>query len=188
MPKKRIFQWISPKMLQNNRKIEFSYMWHILRRETDFINIYPFLLVWSKRVVYTKFKFSTGFAPIQNCWAKPTFWVILSCLLRVNFLIKRVVFSEFSRKWFKQIGERSLALYGLYWGETKYFVNICPNFLVWKMQLFSPNSNFPLDFTFSNLMRKTNILSVTALLSEVLLFWLKREFFSEFPRKCFKTT
>ena len=48
--KKRSFQWISPKMLQNNRKLWFSCMWHILSRKIVFVSICPLLLVWSKKL------------------------------------------------------------------------------------------------------------------------------------------
>ncbi len=41
--KKRGFQLISPKMLQNNRKAEFSCMWLILRRKTVIVNICPLI-------------------------------------------------------------------------------------------------------------------------------------------------
>ena len=43
-------------------------------------------------------------------------------------------------------------------------------------------------WSFSNLLRKTNFLTISVLLSEISLFWLKREVFSELARKCFKTT
>ena len=41
---------------------------------------------------------------------------------------------------------------------------------------------------FSNLLRKTNSLSISVLLPEIVIFCLKSEFFDEFPWKCFKTT
>ena len=41
---------------------------------------------------------------------------------------------------------------------------------------------------FSNLLRKTNFLSILVLLSEIVTFWLKREVFIELAWKCFKTT
>ena len=48
MSKKNSSLWISPKMLQNNRKAWFSSMWPTLWRKTVFFHIYPLLLVWSK--------------------------------------------------------------------------------------------------------------------------------------------
>ena len=51
LTKKRSSLWISPKILQNNRKAEFSCMWLNLGRKTVFVNINPLLLVWSKTVV-----------------------------------------------------------------------------------------------------------------------------------------
>ena len=51
MSKKKSFLWISPKMLQNNRKALFSSIWLTSWRKTVFVNIYTPLLVWSKTVV-----------------------------------------------------------------------------------------------------------------------------------------
>ena len=57
-----------------------------------------------------------------------------------------------------------------------------------KKQLFKQIQIFLRICPFSNLLRKTNFLSISVLLSEIVLFWLKGEVFSEFPQKCFKTT
>ena len=42
--------------------------------------------------------------------------------------------------------------------------------------------------SFSNLLRKTNVLSISELLSEIVTFGPEREVFSELSRKWFKTT
>ena len=47
--KKKISLWIFPKMLQNN-VLQFSSIWLTLWRKTVFVNIYPLLLVWSKKL------------------------------------------------------------------------------------------------------------------------------------------
>ena len=80
--KKRIFQWIYPKMLQNNTKVRFSCMWLTLRRKTVFVNICPVILIKTKRVVYNKSKFSSGLAPFQTCQEKQTFWVFQCFFLK----------------------------------------------------------------------------------------------------------
>ena len=38
-------------------------------------------------------------------------------------------------------------------------------------------------YPFTSLLRKTNFLSISVLLSEIVIFWLKREVLSEFPKK-----
>ena len=43
-------------------------------------------------------------------------------------------------------------------------------------------------FSLSNMLIKVIFLSISALLSEIVIFWLKRVVFSEFPWKYFKTT
>ena len=49
--KKRSFQWICPKLLQNNRKAKFRCMGLIFWRKTVFVNIWPLLLFWTKTIV-----------------------------------------------------------------------------------------------------------------------------------------
>ena len=51
MSEKKSSLWISPKMLQNNRKAWFSSISHTLWRKTVFVNIYPLVLVWTKKIV-----------------------------------------------------------------------------------------------------------------------------------------
>ena len=41
---------------------------------------------------------------------------------------------------------------------------------------------------FSNMVRKTNFLSISVLVSEIATFMSKKKFLYEFPQKCFKTT
>ena len=43
-------------------------------------------------------------------------------------------------------------------------------------------------FSFSNLLKKGYFLSISELLSMIVNLWIKREVFSKFPLKCFKTT
>ena len=47
LTKKRSFQWISPKMLQNNREAYFSCMWLILRRKTVFVTRPQTTEIWT---------------------------------------------------------------------------------------------------------------------------------------------
>ena len=51
-----------------------------------------------------------------------------------------------------------------------------------QIQIFLRICRFP------NMLRKTNFLSISVLLSELVIFCLKREVPCEFPQKCFKTT
>ena len=51
LTKKSSSLWISPKMLQNMRKVWYSTIWLTLWRKKVFVNIYPLWQVWSKKVV-----------------------------------------------------------------------------------------------------------------------------------------
>ena len=49
-------------------------------------------------------------------------------------------------------------------------------------------SKFSSWFALFKILRKTNFLNISALLTEIVTFWLKREVFSKYPQKCFNTT
>ena len=66
LTKKRSSPWISPKILQNNRKAEFSCMWLNLGRKTVFVNIYPLLMVWSITFVLTNPNFTQDFTLFKH--------------------------------------------------------------------------------------------------------------------------
>ena len=67
------------------------------------------------------------------------------------------------------------------------FVNICPIYWFDQKKLFKQIQIFLRICPFSNLLRKTNFLSISVLLSEIVTYLLKREVFSELARKRFKT-
>ena len=103
-----------------------------------------------------------------------------------HFLIKRDVFSEFPRKNFKTTGKHILAVCGSFcWG--KHFLLIFVPFCWFdQKKLFKQIQIFLRICPFSNLLRKTNFLSISVQVSEMSFFFIKREVFSEFHRKCFK--
>ena len=70
------------------------------------------------------------------------------------------------------------------------FVNIWPIFLVWRIQLFTPNPNFPLDFNLFKVVKKKKLSEYFwASFWDSLFFWgKKREGFNEFHWKYFKAT
>ena len=67
-----------------------------------------------------------------------------------------------------------LEFVSFYWFDKKRFVLI--------------NLNFMQYLPFSNMLRKTNFLSIPVIPSVVVIFVLKIEVLCEFSRKCFKTT
>ena len=74
--------WISPKMLQNNRNAYFSSMCLTLWRKTFFVNIYPILLVCSKKMLFKQIQIFLRICPFQIWKEKQTFWVFQCSFLR----------------------------------------------------------------------------------------------------------
>ena len=68
------------------------------------------------------------------------------------------------------------------------FVDIYPLLLVWSKQFFKQNQIFLRICPFSNMVRKTNFLSISVIVFEMSLLCLKRKVLYEFLQKCFKTT
>ena len=69
-----------------------------------------------------------------------------------------------------------------------YLLIFVPFYWFDQKQLFKQIQIFLRICPFSNLLRKTNFLNISVLLSEKVTFWLKREVFNELARKCFITT
>ena len=83
LTKTRSSLWISPKLLQNNRKEKFRNMWLSLVTKTIFVNICPLLLVWSKTVVLTNPNFPQVL-PLSNMVRKTNF-------LSISVLVSAII-------------------------------------------------------------------------------------------------
>ena len=107
---------------------------------------------------------------------KKTFWVLQCSFLRLSLLcLKRIVLYEFLQKCFKTTERHSLAICGLLCGE-KQFLLIFIRFdwfdqknLLKQIQIFLRN------YPFSNMVRKTNFLSFSVLVSEIVIFMSKKK-------------
>ena len=77
---------------------------------------------------------------------------------------------------------------GSFWVVKQFSLIFAPFNCFVQKGLFTTNPNFLWLCTFSNLLRKKNFPSISELLSERVIFWLKREVFNKFPQKCFKPT
>ena len=124
--------WISPKMLKNNRKAEFSSMWLTLWRITVFVNIYPLSLVWLKNSCLNKSKISSGFAPFKH--GKKTIFLTISMLITeiVTFMSKKKSSLRISPK---MLQNNRKALFSSMWLTScrkTVFVNIFPLLMVWS--------------------------------------------------------
>ena len=124
--------WISPKMLQNNRKAEFSSMWLTLWRIIFFVNIYPLLRIWLKNSCLNKSKISSGFAPFKH--GKKTIFLTISML--VTKIVTFMSLKE-SSLWIspKMLQNNRKALFSSMWltsWRKIVFVNTYPLFLVWS--------------------------------------------------------
>ena len=112
---------------------------------------------------------------LSNMLIKVIFLSISALLSEiVIFWLKRVVFSEFPWKYFKTTWKNSLAVCGSFWGEKQFLLNLFPFTGLIKTVVYT------------KLFKKNKLSEYFS--ATFSLFWLKREFFSEFHWKCFKTT
>ena len=70
---------------------------------------------------------------------------------------KTVVFNELARKCFKTTGKHNLAVCGSFCGEKQFLLIIVPFYCFEQKQLFTPNPNFPLAFLLFKLDEKSNL-------------------------------
>ena len=126
MTKKKSSLWISQKILQNNRKALFSSVWLNFLRKTVFVNIYPLLLVGSKKVVYTNPNFPQDL-PLFKYGKKNKLAEYFSArFCDSHIYVKRKVLYEFPPKRFKTIERHILAVYSSLYGEKQFLIIFIP--------------------------------------------------------------
>ena len=106
----------------------------------------------------------------------------------VKFWLKREILNEFPPKCFNTTEKHSLAVCDPIWGEKQFLLIFVPFYWFDQNNLFKQIQIFLRICIFSNMVRKTNFLSISVLVLRESLFWPKREVLCEFPPKCFKTT
>ena len=82
-----------------------------------------------------------------------------------------------SRKFFKTTGKHSLAECDSFWGEKQFLLIFGPFYRFDQNQLFKQIQIFFRISPFSNLLRKTNFLSISVLLAEIVTFLMKKSCF-----------
>ena len=106
----------------------------------------------------------------------------------VNFCLKRKVLYEFPPKCFKTTERHSLAVCGSLCGEKEILLISFLQYWFVQKKMFKEIQIFLRICPFSNMVRKTNFLSISALVSEIVtLMAKKKSSLYEFPPKCFKT-
>ena len=174
LTKKRGSLWILPKLLQNNRKAYFSCMWLTLGRKTVLLIFLPFYW-FDQKQLFKQIQIFLRIFPFANL-LKKTKILSISVLLSeiVTFWLKREVLSEFPLKCFKKIYIYSLAECGSHWGEKQFLLIFVPLHWFDQKQLFKQIQIFLRIFSFSNMLRKTNFLSISKRLSEIVTFLIEK--------------
>ena len=102
------------------------------------------------------------------------------------FWQKREVFRDLTRMYFKTTEKHSLAQGGTFCGEKQFWLIFFFFTGLIKTVVYTKSTFFFWIWLFSKLLSKTNFLSNSEILSDIVSFWLIREVFSVFPRKSFK--
>ena len=101
---------------------------------------------------------------------------------------KREVFSKFPPKCYKTTGKHTLAVCGPFCREKRSLLIFVPFYWFDQKKLFKQIQISYRIFPISNLLRKTNFMSISVLLSEIVTFWLNGDVLSELDQKFFKST
>ena len=120
---------------------------------------------------------------------RKTHFVSISVLLSeiVTFWSKKRSSLWISAKNIKTTEKHSLAVCGTVWGEIQKKLIFVPFHWFDQKELFRQIQIFLRICPFSNMLRKTNFVSISLLLTEIVTFWSKKKVLCEFPPKCFKT-
>ena len=104
----------------------------------------------------------------------------------VTFLIKRDVFSEFPTKYFKTTEKDSLTVCCSFWGEEQFSFIFVQFYCFEQKGLLQQILIFLWICSFSNLLRETNFLIISELLSEMFFFDSKVNFSVDYPKNASK--
>ena len=116
--------------------------------------------------------------PFTNLLRKTNFPSISELLSeRVKLWIKREVFRVFPRKPFKTTEKHSLAVRGSLCGEKPFLIIFVLFYWFVQKKLFKQIQIFLLVCPFSNLLRKTNFLSISVPFFEIVTFWTIKKIF-----------
>ena len=133
--------------------------------KTVFVNICTLLLVYPKKL-FKIIQIFLGICPFSNLLRKTNF-LSISVLLSeiVTFLTKKRIFPLISPKNLKTTEKHSLAVCCSFCGEKQFLLIFVPFYWFEQKQLFKQIQIFLRICPFSNLLRKTNSLSISVLLS-----------------------
>ncbi len=143
-------------------------MWLILRRKTVFVNLIFVQFYWfDQKKFFKQIQIFVMICSFSNLLRKTNF-LSISVLLSeiVTFLIKREFFSELTQECFKTTENHSLVVCGSIWGDKQFLLIFVPFYWFVKKKLFKQIQIFLLVSPISNLLRKTNFLSISVLLFE----------------------
>ena len=170
MSKNKSFLWISPKMLEKTERHSLVRCGSLFGKKQLLLLFIPFYLFHQKRCL-NKSNFSSGFALFKHGRKNK-----LSEYFSVRFWdshffgIKREVLCEFSQKYFKRTERHSLTVCGRYWGEKHFLLIFFPFYWFNQKELLKQIQIFLRISPFSNMVRKTNFLSFSMLICEIVTF------------------
>ena len=164
--------------MENHSIAVFGSFWGDKHFFLLFVPFYRF----DQKDLFKQKQISLRIHPFSNVLRKLTLWVFLYFFLRESiFWLKREVFCKFDQNASKQ-QKIIVQLYVDQFGGKNSFTGLIKK-VVWT------NPNFPLDSPLFKLFMKNKLSEYfCASFWDKSYFWLKRKVFSEFPRKCSKTT
>ena len=176
-----------PKNASKSHKVQLISVWLTFWRKTVFVNIYPLLLVWSKKL-FKHIQIFLRICPISNMVRKTNFCVFQCSFFEiVTFLTTKKVLYEFPQNCFKTTERHSLAVCGSLCGEKQFLLIFIPFNWFDQKQLFKQIQIFLRICPISNIVRKTNFLSISVLVSEIVTYMSKKKSSLWISQKCFKT-
>ena len=154
--------WISPKMLQNMRKVWYSTIWLTLWRKKFLLIFIPFYRFDQKKL-FKQIQIFLWICPFSDMVRKTNFLSIPVFVSEITFLTKKSIFLWISLKMLQNNRKHSLAVCGSLWWEKKFLLIFIPFYRFDQKQLVKQIQIFLWICPFSNMVRKTNFVSISVL-------------------------
>ena len=136
-----------------------------------------------------KSKFPSGFAPFKYGKKNKLSEYFSARFWDSHFYVQKKSSLWISPKMLKKTERPNLAVCGSLCGEKQFLLIFILHYWLVQKQLFKQIQILLRICPFSNMVRKTNFLSISVLVSEIITFMSKKKSsLYEFPQKCFRTT
>ena len=150
-------------------------MWLTFWWKTVFLFLFNPFYWFDQKQLFKQFQIFPSICHFQTCYEKNFLNISVLVSEIVTFMAKKKSLHEFPPKFFKTTERHSLAVCGSFCGEKQFLLISILYYWFVKKKLFKQMQIFLWICSFSNMVRKTNWLSISVLVFAIVTFMSKKK-------------